>query len=447
MENNNTTEFEALKNLCGKSGEEPRQKETEKTAPEQEDAPLQSASSREEDGQKETEEKPQQKFTLNLTDQELDDAPVWEDAEQEELHSGSEKTRKKKKKSSPMKAVFYTILVIGLSVLLSMGILISLNDVFAFYKESKNVQVEIDKGSSTGQIAKKLKEHGIVQFPLLFQFVSKMSGNDGSYQYGIYNLRTDMGYDELMHELQKNAPKKDVVKITITEGMTLREVGKLLEENKICDGDKFVDTINRTKFGYRFEDQIESNPLKFYRIEGYVFPDTYEFFLGEEPASVAEKIIKNFSEKITNDIYGRMKELDMTLEETLTLASLIQAESGQSEQMRKVAGVFWNRLDHPEEYPNLQSDVTINYVEKNIKPYDKTKNQNIYDAYNTNVCKGLPVAPICNPGLEAIWAALKPESHNYYYFVTDKKGNYYYARTYAEHKKNCKAAGIPAGQY
>lgn len=137
-----------------------------------------------------------------------------------------------------------------------------------------------------------------------------------------------------------------------------------------------------------------------------------------------------------------MKEMGLSLEETLTLASLIQAESGQSQQMRKVSSVFWNRLDKSSQFPNLQSDVTINYVEKNIKPFDKTKNQNMYDAYNTYKCQGLPVAPICNPGLEAIEAALYPEDTKYFYFLTDKEGNFYYAKTLKEHNQNRKKAGV-----
>lgn len=91
----------------------------------------------------------------------------------------------------------------------------------------------------------------------------------------------------------------------------------------------------------------------------------------------------------------------------------------------------------------MQSDVTIQYVEENIKPYEAVQNQDVYDAYNTYECEGLPVGPICNPGLEAIKAALYPEDTKYNYFVTDKEGNFYYARTYSEHKKNCRTAGVP----
>ena len=134
--------------------------------------------------------------------------------------------------------------------------------------------------------------------------------------------------------------------------------------------------------------------------------------------------------------------MGLTLEETVTLASIVQAESGHEDQMRKVSSVFWNRLEHPDDYPKLQSDVTREYVNNFIKPYIEAPNQAIYDAYNTYACEGLPVAPICNPGMDAIRAALYPEDTKYYYFLTDKEGNYYYARTLSEHNRNKKKAGL-----
>lgn len=447
--------FEELKELCQASGQPPQEPE-EKPAEEkaeaepvvQEPANLPSAETPEQD-QPLTEEKPSALgsggFRLEFDEDAFDNAPVLEDGDAT-VHSGGEKKpkrKKKKKRSSTMKVVLYTLSVICVSVILAAGIWLGLNDIFAFSKSDKIVQVEIERGATTKEIAQTLKEHGLIRFPLLFQFVSKMSEYDGTYQYGLYNLSSIMGYDGMMQELQKNAPKKDVRSITIVEGMTLREIAALLEENGICDGDDFVDTVNRNKFGYRFEDKVENDSLKFYRMEGYLFPDTYEFFLGEEPKSVAQKMVKNFSDKITADLYGRMNDLGWSLEKTITLASLVQAESGQSEQMRKVSSVFWNRLDNPKEFPKLQSDVTIQYVEENIKPYESLPNQEIYDAYNTYKCEGLPVGPICSPGLEAIKAALYPEDTKYNYFVTDKEGNFYYARTYSEHKKNCRTAGVP----
>jgi UPF0755 protein len=133
----------------------------------------------------------------------------------------------------------------------------------------------------------------------------------------------------------------------------------------------------------------------------------------------------------------RMQEINLTLDETITLASVIQREVDADEHIRRVSSVFHNRLNAPDYYPNLQSDVTILYVENDIKPLG---NQAIYDAYNTYVRKGLPVAPVCNPGVKAIEAALYPAETEYYFFVTDVNMDFYYAANIAEHEQNIQLA-------
>ncbi len=434
MEQERKDGFEELKKLCG---EEAASEEPAEVAVEAEPESERPAAS-------------EGKFVLSLSEEELDNAMVLEEAPQEEteeaLHTEEGKApskKRKKEKHRVSKTIFYTVTVIGLSVLLSVGILLAANDIFALSKANRDVQVEIPKNASTKTIAKILKDNDIISYSLLFRLISKTSEHDGTYQYGLYTLNPSMSYEQLMDELQKDAPKKDVVELTITEGMTLRQIATLLEENGICDAEDFVYTVNHTNFGNKFEYSIsENNPLKFYRAEGFLFPDTYQFFKQEEPKSVAKKFMENFNKKFTADLWGRMEDMGLNLEQTITLASVVQAESGHDAQMRKVSSVFWNRLENPDKYPKLQSDVTREYVNKFIKPYIEAPNQAIYDAYNTYVCDGLPVAPICNPGLDAIKAALYPEDTKYYYFLTDKEGNYYYAKTLSEHNKNKKKAGL-----
>ena len=133
----------------------------------------------------------------------------------------------------------------------------------------------------------------------------------------------------------------------------------------------------------------------------------------------------------------------MTLEETITLASIIQSEAASTEQMPEISSVFHNRLADPKNYPHLETDPTVQYVEDVIKPNIESPNQAMYDAYNTRVCTGLPIGPICNPGLDAIKAALEPASTSYYFFVHDTEtGECFYASTYAEHQENCRKLGI-----
>ena len=241
MEDERKDGFEELKKLCGEDGtaagkpaaqEEASPAQTEQNAPTQEEA---QPAETEQGG-------PAQEgnFVLQLSDEELDGAPVLEEEEPngEELHTedgADEKSSKKRRREEHRvsKTIFYTVLVIGVSVLLSVGILLSANDIFAFSKPDRDVQVEIPRNASTKTIARILKENDIINYSLLFRLISKTSNHDGTYQYGLYTLNPSMSYEQLMDELQKTAPKKDVVSVTITEGMTLRQIAALLEENGI----------------------------------------------------------------------------------------------------------------------------------------------------------------------------------------------------------------------
>ena len=199
---------------------------------------------------------------------------------------------------------------------------------------------------------------------------------------------------------------------------------------------------NTAEFDYSFMKEVGGDPLKFYKMEGYLFPDKYEFYKNDKPENVAKKFFDNFQKKVS-PYFDQMKEKGMTLEETITLASIIQSEAATEAQMPGISSVFHNRLNNPQAYPHLETDPTIKYVEEVIKPNIGTANQAMYDAYNTKVCIGLPVGPISNPGIKAIEAALNPESTNYYFFVHNvETGECLYASTYAQHQANCRKLGI-----
>ena len=219
------------------------------------------------------------------------------------------------------------------------------------------------------------------------------------------------------------------VSVTFPEGIRLVDAADLLEENNVCDADEFLDHFNHdSKFGYAYEDHLPSfQDEKFYQMEGYLFPDTYTFYQEMDVELVCQKILENFNDKITKDMYDRMDALNVTLDQTITLASMIQAEAGNTEQMATISSVFWNRLNNATEYPLLQSDPTTKYVEEVIKPHSESYNEDLYTSYDTYQCTGLPAGPICNPGIEAIQAALYPDNTNYYFFYSniDTKETYF----------------------
>ena len=190
------------------------------------------------------------------------------------------------------------------------------------------------------------------------------------------------------------------------------------------------------------------------KCEGYLFPETYEFLKGDTVHNYVATFYAQFDAQFTKEMYAALKKQDMTLPELVTLASFVQEEAGNS-QDSNVAQVFRNRLAEGSPYPKLQSntssyvqsDADNNYLWNWVAPYyggwDDIP-ENILAAYDTYSCIGLPAGPISNPGLAAIKAALEPqpdeEAKNAYFFVTDLKGNYYYAHTLAEHNANCKTA-------
>lgn len=330
--------------------------------------------------------------------------------------------------------------LVGVSVFLAFFALDSASDLFGLNQPDKQIEITVKPKMSSSQIVKELEKNNVITKGFTFKLYSLVSGSISNFKPGVYILNSNMSYDEIIITLSKGDAVKKIEKITFYEGMSAREIADLLEEKLVCDGDEFLKYISTAEIEYEFAQKIPNDEKRFRKFEGYLFPDTYEFYVGEKVESVANRFFSNFSNKMTEDLYAKMKNMNMTLDQTITLASMIQEEASLKEEMGKVSSVFHNRLDNPSVYPTLDSDVTIFFVEKDIKPYLDKQNQEMYDAYNTYECKGLPVAPISNPGIEAIEAALNPEQTDYYFFVTDKTGKYYYSKTLAEHNQNVRAA-------
>lgn len=239
----------------------------------------------------------------------------------------------------------------------------------------------------------------------------------------------------------KSEPAPETVRITFPEGTSVVEAALMLEENGVCTKDEFISAVNDTARENSFVQSIKNPEERPYLLEGYIFPDTYDFYIGEGAESALGRFLKNTEIKLTDDMYARADELEMTMDEVITLASIIQKEASP-EVMAKVSSVIHNRLESPS-YPRLQCDATYLYLKSSVKPYLDTENADKYDEfYNTYDCVGLPSGAITNPGTAAINAALYPEDTEYFFFVTDKDGNYYFAKTYAEHLNNCKTAGL-----
>lgn len=372
-----------------------------------------------------------------------------EPAKQKEAKKTSLSASQKKKKRlntayNWLLTIVWVSAVLAVSVFIASFALSSINDLVGFSKESKEIEITIPEGYGLSEISELLKEKGIIDEPFTFEVYARIKEMDKRLAPGTYTLNSNLGYDQIFQLLKTKEVAKNVVTVNFYEGMKLTEIAKRLEENGVCGYDEFIEAAKTESFEYEFETMMGTSEYIYYKWEGYLFPDTYEFYTNSTPRSVIAKFIDNFNKKITSEYYLRMQELGLSLEELVTLASVIQSEAAYMEDMEKVSSAFHNRLEPNSGLPYLQSDVTWFYYEQEIEPNveDETLSDSYLSAYYTypNYRVGLPVGPICNPGMNAIKAALYPADTNYYFFVTDKYGKFYYGSTQAEHDYNVAVA-------
>ncbi len=231
-------------------------------------------------------------------------------------------------------------------------------------------------------------------------------------------------------------PKSKTVRIVVPEGFTLSQIGDRLEANGVCKKADLLSTANSYDFSYySLIGKLDSGANRCYKLEGYLFPDTYEFYTNMDPQDALGRMLKNAGKKIGSDY----SYSGMSTDQIVALASIIQKEAGNAADMKKISSVFHNRLNAG---MRLQADPTIIYIEKYVKP-NLTGDVNRYNSYyNTYKCAALPTGAICNPGKTALDAAVNPDSTDYLYFLADKEGHYYYAKTLEEHNQNRETAGV-----
>lgn len=369
------------------------------------------------------------------------------------------KRRKKKKYTNHTRTMGHVFLGVVLSVaaicvgvFLAWKVIVGLMDYTGMAKKSHEADIVIDSTMNVDDIAETLHENGIIEMPWLFKTYINMKDEEEGFLDGEYTVNSTMSYSNIITLLKTVRQYTNTVTVMIPEGYNAQQIGQLLEENLVCRADDFEKYYRSKLEKYDFEEQITVTENRFYALEGYLFPDTYEFYviddLPDKPSmdtsqyakQAAEKMYSNFQNKITKKMYARAKELGMTFDEVVTLASIIQKEGTNEENMANISSVFHNRLENMYEYPHLQSDTTDNYIEDVIRPNIPSSSlalyENVITAYDTYTCEGLPAGPICSPGLEAINAALYPAETDYYYFLSSSDGVFYYASTVEKHEQN-----------
>ena len=358
--------------------------------------------------------------------------------EPELKHSDVPKNKKKKKKKSRLPGVLIlTTFIFAVSICLSLVIIAFGKDMLGIGKSDTTHMIVIDDGATTEDVINILEKNGIIKSPECFKLFAKFSNPKGNYIAGEHFVRPNMAYETLLKELTSvEYEKKQSVEVTFPEGITLYDAAVILEDKGVCTKDDFLLNFNGGNLGFEFEKLLPApSSLRFYPMEGYLFPDTYYFYQEMDPEQVCQKIYMNFNDKMTDDRIQKMENLGLDLNKLITFASIVQKEAADTDSMKMVASVFWNRIDNPTAFPLLQSDPTKNYSEQVIKPHIEVYDQAIIDAYNTYVTKGLPPGPICNPGIEAIDAVLQDYASDYYYFIADlKSGRTYFSENLEDHE-------------
>ncbi len=296
--------------------------------------------------------------------------------------------------------------------------------------DTNAVVVEVPAGSSTSAIAALLQEHGIIRHPLFFRLSSRMGGHDGAFLEGTYSLRPSMGYEIIFETLEGKRENESLTRVTIPEGYELRQIAARIAETGLVSEDAFLDAANNHTFDYAF---LSDLPDRDNRLEGYLFPDTYFFYEGMSADDIINAMLKRFDEVYTDEYEARARELQMTTDQVVTLASIIEREAVGDKDRKDVSSVFHNRLASSE-YPYLQSCATVQYILQERKPVLSESDTRIQSPYNTYINEGLPIGPIASPGKASLEAALYPNQTDYLFFVLGADGKHVFTTNYADHQ-------------
>lgn len=361
-------------------------------------------------------------------------------------------------------ACVYVLFVIGLSALLATlgwdwaGDLLALNKDYTSVIITLNEdvfteqQVKGDNGETVtvtradiGAITDQLYEDGLIEYKFLFKLYSMFSSADAKIVPGQYELNTEMDYRALVSNMGTSSSTRQTVDVTIPEGYTLDQIFKLLEKEGVSTQAKLENMA--ANWDYAF-DWLQDLPLgDYHRLEGYLFPDTYTFYKGEDPKYVINKMLVNFNSKMADyfelfepDENGQTKS-PYTLHEIVILASLIEKET-DGQDYKTIASVLRNRLENPtaETVGLLQVDAALVYINGGRAPTNEDKL--IDSPYNTYLYKGLTPGPISNPGMASLYAAMNPENTGYFYYALNPEtGLHEFSKTYDEHQRRLSAFG------
>ena len=342
-------------------------------------------------------------------------------------------------------AVFCAAVLICTTVL-SLIALSCINDVLAITRSDEDVVVTIPNDATTNEIIDILADQELVKQKLFCKMFYKLVDTFKNinkkkpvaapvYLSGVYYVQKNMGLEGYLTEFKEIQKTDETVTLIFPEGWTIYQMFDRLDKFGVCSKDKLIASLKGTTFEYDFVSKIPQNSSRTFALEGYFYPETYEFYENSDPNSVIRKFLSESDKRWTDEYQAQADKLGYTRDEIIIIASIIQREAANTEQMGQISSVIHNRLNHAVSWPTLGCDSTENYIKTYIAPNDPAS-VNYEMPYNTYYSQGLPPGPICNPGDDAIKAALFPDDTDYYFFRHDKYGKIYMAKTQLEHDEN-----------
>ena len=369
--------------------------------------------------------------------------------------SKKKKKKKKNSKKSLVLALLILIVVALISAIVRIPVIGCMNDILAIDRSDNQMRVILDHTMTTSEVLDLLDQKGLIYSANFCKIVSRFLGYakiretengpyvDRTYPAGTYFLSPSMGVEGMLRELYTSGEAKSTVTLTFPEGYTIDQIVERLALNGVASEKALYEVLNSDSFyeNYEFLSTIKERGQRYRALEGYMYPDTYEFYIGENPESVINRFLKNFEEKWMQNFAVYAANSNYTIDEIVTIASILQKEANDAEQMGVIASILYNRLSSSS-FPYINCDSTANYIaahEEELKSNNSFLNLMMH--YDTNQITGLPVGPICNPGYDAILSALNPDTTDFYYFLHDSEGRIYTARNYEEHLANMRYLG------
>ena len=341
--------------------------------------------------------------------------------------------RKRRKQGQRRRFLLWLVFVVVVSAIFAgVGWLLA-NDMCSFNKDPATVTVEVSRDDDLNSISKKLKDEGLIEYRWFFKLFGGIRHAEDKIGIGKYELTSDMDYNALINAMRNSnaSLNADTVKVSIPEGYNVRQIIALLAKYGVNTEESLLEAAETARFDYAF---INNDSGNITRLEGYLFPDTYEFFVGEDSAHALGRLLSNFSARLDDELNEKIEASPYSMAQIITIASLIEKETDGTDR-ENVASVIYNRLNNVgETYHMLQIDASLVYGLGDRYTGKLTEKELAFDSpYNLSKYEGLPPTPIGNPGLASIRAAVEPASTGYYFYALGKDGVHHFFKTYREH--------------